>query len=208
MKARQQPVLALLAAALCACTSPAALVSEQTYAPPGSALERVAVIPFYTHQSYEGSLRLGGVPSEVASEEVARFVSGALAERGVRVIDPEEVAGAIADVPRLTMAVDALVFAEVAGRKLGATGVLLGEVLRYRNALGATPAMRRPASVAYRLLLFEAPDGFKVWSARFDESQRVDVDADVAALPEFWLSAADIAKRGAVTVARSLDAQR
>lgn len=208
LKARRQLALTLLAAALCACASPAALVSEQTYAPPGAALERVAVIPFYTHPSYEGSLRLGGVPSEVASEQIARFVSEALAERGIQVVDPAEVAAAIADVPRLTMAVDAMVFAEIASRELGATGVLLGEVVRYRNAMGTTPATRRPASVAYQLSLFETPDGYKVWSARFDETQRVDVDAEVAVLSDFWLSAADIAKRGAVKVARSLKAQR
>jgi hypothetical protein len=209
LKARLQDVLTVaLAAASCACASPVALVSEQTYAPPGTALERVAVIPFYAHQSYEGSLRLGGVPAEVASEQIARFVAEALAERGVYVIDPEDVAAAIEDVPRLTMAVDALVFAEIASRELGATGVLLGEVLRYRNTLGVTPAARRPASVAYQMSLFETPDGYKVWSARFDESQRVDVDSEVAELPGFWLSAADIARRGAVTVARSLDAQR
>jgi hypothetical protein len=201
--------LSALAVALSACASPATLVSEQTYAPPGPALERVAVIPFYAHRSYEGSLRLGGVPPEVASDQVTRIVAEAMAERGIEVVASEEVAAAIADVPRLSMPVDALIFAEIARRELGATGILLGEVLRFRNPLGATPSARRPASVAYQMSLFETPDGFKVWSGRFDETQRVDAGAGAAAeLPGVWLSAPDLARRGAAAVARSLEERR
>jgi hypothetical protein len=200
--------------ALLACATAAPRVSEQTYAPPAAACERLAVVPFYVHRSYEGSRLLGGVPGEEASEQVTRLVVAALAERGFDTLPVEEVAAALADVPRLTLAVDALVFADVVGRELGATGVLVGEVLRFRNPRGVTPDSRVPASVAYQVSLFEAPDGFKVWSARFDETQapndaRGSGPEPVAGeLPPKWLSAVDVARRGAEALARSLDAKR
>lgn len=203
---RALPALLL---ALAACLWPEPLVEERTYAPPGAALERVAVIPFYVHRAYEGSRLLAGVPPEVASERVTRLVADAISERGIAVVPPDEVAAAIEGVPRSTAAIDAVIFAEIAGRKLGATGVLLGEVLRFREFRGASPTARRPASVAYQVTLYEAPEGFKLWTARFDETQSVP-PADLengppeAEIQERWLSAGEIARRGADAVAKSL----
>jgi hypothetical protein len=185
-------------------------VDARVYAPPSAALERVAVIPFYAHRSYEGSRLLGGVPAEVASERVTRLVAAALSERGIAVVPPDEVVAAIADLPRSTAAIDALIFSDVASRKLGATGVLLGEVLRFREPRGVSPTARRPASVAYQVTLYEAPDGYKLWAARFDETQAASTADDGAehqgvGFAKNWLSASEIARRGAAAVAKSLD---
>jgi hypothetical protein len=208
---RALPRLVLVLGVLAACATPDAALEERTYAPPGAALQRVAVIPFDPHRSYEGSRLLGGVPQDVAAERVTRLVADALAERGIAVVSPDEVAEAVADVPRVTSAIDALVFAELAGRELGATAVLMGEVLRFRDVRGASPASRRPASVAYQVTLYEAPEGFKLWTARFDHTQvvmPVDEWPEVSSgqLNERWLSADEIAQRGAEAVARSLAA--
>jgi hypothetical protein len=192
-----------------ACSSPGPAVDERTYAPPGAALARVAVIPFTVHRTYEPSRLLGGVPPEEASERVTRLVARALAQRGIAVVDPDEVAFATTAVPRTTNAIDALLFAEVAGRELSATGVLLGEVLRFRESRGASPTARRPASVSYQVTLYEAPEGGKLWTARFDETQAV-TRADPATASSGaevhgrWLSAGEIAQRGADAVAKSL----
>jgi hypothetical protein len=169
----------------------------------------VVVIPFYTHRTYQDSRLLGGVPAKAASERVTRLVADAMLERGISVVPADEVDAAIGDVPRSTAAIDALIVANFAGRELGATGVLVGEILRFREARGATPAGRRPASVAYQVTFYEAPDGFKLWTARFDESQSLSpadpaLEADGAEVRKRVLSAGEIAARGAAAVARSL----
>jgi hypothetical protein len=194
---------------LVACVSPEPVLEERTYAPPSAALTRVAVIPFYAHRTYEGSRLLGGVPPEVASERVTRLVVDAISERGIAVVPPGEVAAAIEALPRSTPAMDAVVLAELAGRELGVTGVLLGEVLRFRDPRGASSGARRPASVAYQVTLYEAPEGFKLWTARFDEAQSVppaglESEPDDSEIQIRWLSAGELARRGADAVATSL----
>jgi len=201
--------LAVLLIALAGCLSPDAALEERTYAPPSAALTRVAVIPFYAHAAYEGSRLLGGVSPEVASERVTRLVADAISERGIAVVPPDEVAAAIEDVRRSTVAIDAVVFAELAGRELGATGVLLGEILRFRDLRGTSPTARRPASVAYQVTLYEAPEGFKLWTARFDETQsappaKLQDEPHEVEIRKRWLSADEIARRGADAVAASL----
>jgi len=201
--------LAALLLVLGACRSPAPALEERTYAPPGAALARVAVIPFYTHWAYQSSRMLGGVPPKTASERVTRLVVDAISERGIAMVPPAEVAAAIESVSRVTVAVDALIFADLAGRELGATGVLLGEVLRFREVRGTSPSGKRPASVAYQVTFYAAPEGFKLWTARFDETQAVPpsdlgLEPRAAEIHGRWLSAGEIAQRGADAVAKSL----
>ena len=198
---------ALLVLGACSSTGPA--VDERTYAPTGAALARVAVIPFTVHRTYEASRLLGGVPPEEASERVTRLVAGALAKRGIAVVDPDAVASATTAVPRTTHAIDALLFAEVASRELAATGVLVGEVLRFREPRGVSRTARRPASVLYQVTLYGAPEGGKLWTARFDETQAVTLadPATASSSAEIhgrWLSAGEIAQRGADAMAKSL----
>jgi hypothetical protein len=202
-------VLAALLLVLVACLSTRPVLEERTYAPPSAALTRVAVIPFYAHRTYEGSRLLGSVPAEVASERVTRLVADAISERGIAVVPAGEVAAALEDVQRSTAAIDAAVLAELAGRELGATGVLLGEILRFRDPRGASSSARRPASVVYQVTLYGAPEGFKLWAARFDETQPVPAAALESGphddkIQQPWLSAREIARRGAAAVATSL----
>jgi len=206
-------LLALLSLALWACLTPENVIDARTYAPPGRALERVAVIPFYAHHSYQGSNLMGGVSAATASAQVTHLVSQELAERGIDVVPEADVAAAIAKVPRSTPAIDAVIFAEIAARELGATGVLLGEVLRFREPRGASAAARRPASVAYHVTFYETPDAFKLWSARFDETHDAPSPelrgADHAEETGIeWKSATQIARRGAAAVAKSLSKTR
>jgi hypothetical protein len=192
-----------------ACLTPDPLLEERTYAPPGPALERVAVIPFYAHRSYEGSSRLGGVSAEAATERTTRHLIEALKASGVAVIPADDVAAVMADVPRSNPAIDARVAAELAGRELAATGVILGEVLRFREPRGASPSARRPASVAYQLTLYEVPDAYKLWTGRFDETQVVPPqqggdDPHDPSTSVDWKTADELAIRGATAVAQAL----
>jgi hypothetical protein len=169
----------------------------------------VAVIPFYAHRLYEGSSRLGGVSPELATERVTQQVTEAMLAEGIEVVPVDEVASAFENVPRATAVIDSQIYAEGAGSALGATSVLVGEVLRYRDARGATAPGRHPASVAFQVTLYEAPDGFKLWSARYDYTQpppqeKSGSDLHDAALLKRWLTANEIARRGADAIAQSL----
>ncbi|MFQ5416935.1 MAG: hypothetical protein ACE5FL_07805 [Myxococcota bacterium] len=200
----------LAAALLCAvaCASPAPVLEQRTYAPPKGALARVAVIPFYAHRSYQGSSLLGGVAAERATATVTAQIRDALAARGVEVVPAADVAAAVAKVQRATAAIDTVVYADLAGRELGATGVIVGEVLRFRGPRGASASARKPASVAYQVTLYEAPDAYKLWTGRFDETQFVPPDSgngDSGNGPRIeWRSAEEISLRGARAVANSL----
>jgi hypothetical protein len=82
-------------------------------------------------------------------------------------------------------------------------------VLRYREPRGAADSARRPGSVAFELTLYEAPSAFKLWTARFDETQSVPAATEKrgygGAGPQVdWRSAQEIARRGAEAVAKAL----
>jgi hypothetical protein len=186
---------------------------DRAYAPTAAALARIAVIPFYAHRSYDNARLYGGVQEDVARERVTDAIADAIAEQGIDVVSGDAVSAAIAGVQRLTPAVDARIFAEIADREFGATGILLGEVLRFSEAAGVSEAARRPASVAFQLALYEAPAGEKVWAARFDETQSID-EPDLVSAPDdirpsvAWLSADEIARNGAMAAADALISSR
>jgi hypothetical protein len=184
-------------------------IDAQTYAPTGPALARVVVIPFYAHRLYDGSRRLGGISPELATERVTQQVAEAMLAEGIEIVPVDEIVNAFENFQRATAVIDSQIYAEGAGSTLGATSVLVGEVLRYRDARGATTPGRHPASVAFQVTLYEAPDGFKLWSARYDYTQpppqeKSGSDMHDAALMQHWLTAHEIAQRGADAIAQSL----
>ena len=97
----------------------------------------------------------------------------------------------------------------MAASKFGATAVLLGRVERYRERGGEAFGTSRPASVAFEVTLFSAPDGRRLWRARFDETQQ-SLGSNVLNAPRYpgggtrWLSAGELARWGADAAARSL----
>jgi len=198
--ARRLPALAALAAAaLAACAGPAPIVDTQTYANATGLFQRVAVAPFYS------SPRLSGQPEGLSAGDVAdlvsRFATEALQDRGVDVVAPNDLLigfeGAGLVVPRG----DPRALAELASEKFGATSVLLGEVTRYQERQGRAMGTFHPASVAFTLELYAAPQGARIWSARFDETQ-VSLSGNVMRARQYpgggtrWLSAAELARWG------------
>ena len=87
--------------------------------------------------------------------------------------------------------------------------VLVGEVWRYRERSGEALGSSRPASVAFEVTLFAAPDGRKIWQGRFDETQQ-SITANPLRARRYpgggtrWLTAAELARWGAKQVAESL----
>jgi hypothetical protein len=190
----------------------------QEGAPP---IHRVAVAPFATggdladaerRAEIDASVSVGApartagpAPGEVKAL-VARYLSEALTKRGVDVTAPEDVARALAEagatgrVPREV--------ARLAADRFGAQGVLIGTVSRYRERTGGAQESGA-ASVWFEVSLYTAPEGEKLWSGVFNETQRPALDNVLVASRypgggSRWLSAEELARWGAEQTASSM----
>jgi hypothetical protein len=185
------------------------VVVQQHFAQGRGALERLAVLPFYPDPSLPGGRLPEGLSATAVAELVTRAVSDAIAARGISLIPASDVEtafiGSGTPVPRL----NAREAAPLAAKSFGATGVLLGQVFRYREREGQALGAGAPASVAFEVTLHEAPSGFRLWSARFDETQRPLTDNlfNVRRYPgggSRWLTAAELLRWGADAMADAL----
>jgi hypothetical protein len=101
-----------------------------------------------------------------------------------QIVSDREVKEAVSSLPR---GADA-----TRSKKLGelvyADAVIFGRILRYRERVGEAWGAKSPASVSFVLDLWDVRRGDRVWSARFDETQK--------SLSENLLGIGDIPKRG------------
>lgn len=87
------------------------------------------------------------------------------------------------------------------GNELGAEGVVIGYVYRFRERKGEPFAAERPASVAFGLHLLRVEDGVLVWHGSFDRTQSALME-NLLQAPSFyrergrWLTAAELADVG------------
>jgi len=58
-----------------------------------------------------------------------------------------------------------------AGAELGAEGVVVGYIYRFRERQGRPYSVKRPASVAYEIHLVRVSDGSHLWRGMFDKTQ-------------------------------------
>ena len=203
-------VLGLALLLLClGCPKPPPVVKQQTFSASPGSIKVVVLVPFYPRPDLLRS-RAGGV---VSAEDVAALVTGffgdALSAEGVRVVRASDLALAFSNQNRATPRRDPRAAAEMAALKFGATSVVLGEVYRWRERSGEALGTDRPASVGYQMSLHQAPGGRRLWTSRFDETQR-PLSADIRNLGRYpgggsrWLTAAELARWGAAAAAESL----
>jgi hypothetical protein len=62
--------------------------------------------------------------------------------------------------------------ARALGKAVGADGVLIGTVSRYRERIGAKYGAREPAAVSFALQLLYVPEGKILWRGSFDGTQQ------------------------------------
>ena len=92
---------------------------------------------------------------------------------------------------------------------LFATAVVLGEVYRWRERTGEALGTDRPASVGFTVTLFDAPQARRLWTSRFDETQR-PLSADVRNVSRYpgggsrWVTAPEMARWGARHAAEAM----
>jgi len=134
-------------------------------------ISRLAVLPFYPRTTLSRSTHGSGTSAWEAAALVTRFVTDAVAERGIQVIPESDVQLAFAGSGVVTPRADPLAAALIASTQFGANAVLLGEVERYRERSGSSYGSESAASVQFEVTLYEAPGGRKIWMARFDQTQ-------------------------------------
>jgi hypothetical protein len=87
------------------------------------------------------------------------------------------------------------------GSELGAEGIVVGFVYRFRERKGVSYAVEKPASVAFDLHLLRVDDGALIWRGAFDRTQRSLME-DLFQIPSFfrergrWVTAEELAEEG------------
>lgn len=195
---------------------PAPPLQQRSFAQGPDALRRVAVLPFAARLAPGGSLGAPGVPP-VSPEQVAAlvtgFVSDALASRVIPVVSASDLGQALGGASGGVPVRDPQQAAKIAGEAFGASSLVAGTVLRYREREGEALGAGRPASVAFEVALYEAPTGFRLWTARFDETQQ-PLSENLFNARRYpgggtrWLTAGELARWGASEVAKALAERR
>jgi hypothetical protein len=170
-------------------------------------MRRVAVMPFYPRSDFDAAM--AKVDQITAGELVGRFVTEALTGLGVSVVPASDLIIAFEADGQVAPRLDGRSAAPLAAERFGATSVLVGEVWRYRERSGEALGSSRPASVAFEVTLYAAPDGRRIWQGRFDETQR-SITADPLRARRYpgggtrWLTVAELARWGAKQIAESM----
>jgi hypothetical protein len=203
---------AVVSILVCAGCSATPVVESRTFRMPPGTLKKVAVMPFNTKDTLVKYSAEAGVSPESAAELVARFMTEALARRGIAVIPPSDLEIALAGQSAAMPSVDPRAAAELAARDFGATAVLLGRVSRYRERGGEKYGSSTAASVAFEVTIYSAPAAQRVWTSKFDETQRPLSDNVLNARRypgggTRWLTAAELAQWGARSAADTLPSQ-
>jgi hypothetical protein len=185
-------------------------------------ISRVAVAPFEPaaelaqaarRAEIEASVSVGSAPRETgvspaeATALVARYLSEALAQRGLDVTTHEDVGRVLAEsgasgplAPREV--------ARLANERFGAQGIVIGSVGRYKERTGGAQEAGA-ASIWFEVALYTAPEGEKLWSGVFNETQR-PLSSNVLSASRYpgggsrWLSAEELARWGAEQTAANM----
>lgn len=203
------PLLALLP--LLASCAPQTVRGQETsaYKELREPIRKVAVAPFHVAPRLVVRAEPGDEPSTQATL-VARHFSEALRARGIEVVPPSDVARALG--LEGGAGAEPLLPGTVAARaqeEFGADAVVLGELTRFVERRGQAAGATRPASVGFRIVLYGAPLGERLWAGAFDETQQA-LSANVLSASRYpgggmrWLSAEELARWGARETAAAM----
>ncbi len=171
-------------------------------------LHKLAIAPFQAGRPVlRASDRQTVDPADAAV--VSRQVAEALRARGIEVIAPEDVRTAADPAASAADTLDPARVVSVAAEQFGADAVLVGRVLRWRDRVGEKLGAAQAASVGFEVTLLRAPDGAKLWTAVFDETQLPITDNffNVFRYPgggTRWLTAEELSQWGASEVAQAM----
>ncbi len=147
------------------------IVVGHTFSAVEGSLKVVAVMPFYPQPDLRFKLGSAEAAEDTAAI-LSNFFTESLVSQGVRVVAPSDLSVAFTALGRATPRKDQKMAGELASQEFGATAVVLGSVSRWRERGGAAIGSDRPASVGFEVSLFEAKGGRRLFTARFDHTQR------------------------------------
>ena len=156
-------------------------------------INRIAIVPFTT--DLMDSDGVSGIAAEGAAL-LTRSMETKL-DRFYYLITKEKVAALLSE----TKLLKAQQVATILGRELEVDAVLMGLVTRYQLRKGNNYAVSHPASVAFKLYLFDGKKGRTLWSASFDKTQK-SLSEDLSNISSFiqgewrWLTAEELMELG------------
>jgi hypothetical protein len=200
---------ALMLLAACSAVRPAPVVENRTFRIPAGALDKVAIVPFYAKDTLAKHVTKGGDSPVIATELVSRFLAEAMAKRGFQIIAPSDLNLVLKSQGITPTQHNTRVVAEIAARKFGATAIMRGQVSRYRNRSGEKYGSSKAASVAFEVSIHSVPAGHRLWTSKFDETQR-PLSENITNARRYpgggmrWLTAAELAQWGASSAVDTL----
>lgn len=180
------------------------------------AFERIAVLPFQQialEDPHGGPVRcplcgamFSGARADGSPERVIENLFLKHLERigtKSRILSGERVAGIYRRISAESLKAPLDQILCTAGRELGAEGIVVGHVYRYREREGEPFAVVKPASVAYEIHLIRVEDGALVWREVFDQTQRSLMEDLLHASSWKWITAEELASGGLERVLRT-----
>ncbi len=175
------PVLLALLLLAGACQEPMPPGKRPTWQP-----RKVAVLPFQVvapdpNRGGVSSSPLTGAVYSGTKDKMAPGATGTLTQflmdilvknAGFALVPPDQAGTVFIRLQREMMGRPLAEIVALTGKRLGADGVLVGYVYRYRELVGGPMAASKPASVAFDLCLLRVSDQSVVWKNSFDQTQR------------------------------------
>ena len=166
-------------------------------------ITRIAVAPFQaTGRLAQMTGSTTAVTPSVATALITRYVSEALASRGISVVPADDVARALATESSAGERLVPRAVAQVVATKFGADAMLLGTVARFDERRGQAAGATHPAAVGFEVTLYTAPGSQKLWNGVFAETQQA-LSENILSTYRYpgggmrWLTAEELARWGA-----------
>lgn len=145
--------------------------------------KRIAVMPFQRIGPEDGDVRTLRCPvcgvlltaeknppeSEKVVEDV--FIDRLKGQKGLTIIPPDRTGGIYERVTAGLFKTDIREVLKNVGNELGADGIVIGYVYRYRERKGYSYSAEKPASVAFEIHLIRVHDKAVIWRGNFDRTQ-------------------------------------
>jgi len=190
---------------------------QQTASPVFNASSKIGIIPFF-----QGKLDINSDTPEDqiltcsieelcfisedimlgADQKLTNFTYAALTQRlGNQILPKDLVTDATSKIRPYQKNATPKSIAVETGRAMGADGVIVGSVWRYKNRVSAKGASDQPTSVAFVVYLLDVPAGNIVWKNSFIKSQTA-LTEDISNIKLVfkkgvkWMSADELAKYG------------
>ena len=195
---------------------------EESPVPEGKIVfDRIAVLPFQQiipEDLHQGVVRCplcgtifsatktAGSPETVIEDRFLEYLKESNPK--LNILAGERVAGAYRRVSAATLKDPLRQVLRDVGNELGAEGIVVGYLYRFRERKGESFSVEQPASVAFEIHLIRVEDGVLVWRGAFDRTQGSLME-DLLQISFFfrekgrWVTAEELAAVGMKEVLKS-----